>query len=154
MNFLRYSTNVVGQSGRLLNRNLLSALCVKPDVVQARNESSYIGKVPLFSNDSVNNKVSLLTESAFTQLMESSLISLHEFACLEWSSTIFLAAVAFRLAVCLPIKIYQEKLTAKMINLQPIIEEKTKQNLKSIKSDSIFMSPELKKRIMHQVSQP
>ena len=66
-------------------------------------------------------------------------------------STIFLAAIVFRLSICFPIKVYQEHLMAKLVNLRPEITEALEKSLKNLKKDSIFMSPEIKRKITRQV---
>ena len=68
------------------------------------------------------------------------MIDLHELGGLEWSTTIFLAALLFRLSVCFPIKIYQEKLMAKLLNIQPIVNDAIRKNNKSNKKNSFMNS--------------
>lgn len=102
------------------------------------------------TNDS--QKFSFITDSPITQTCEDLLTSMHDFFSLEWSSTIFLTAVLFRLSICFPIKIYQEHLMAKLVNLQPKINETLENNFKNFKRDSVFLSPEIKRKIARQVN--
>lgn len=69
-----------------------------------------------------------IADSPLTRLAERFLIDLHDVACLEWSGTIFIAALLFRTAVCFPIKIYQERLMARLLNVQPKINELIKKS--------------------------
>ncbi|CAF0803633.1 unnamed protein product [Brachionus calyciflorus] len=128
------------------------------NILQKRYEStSKIKSVELIApqsdliiNTSDNQKFSLITDSPITHGFEDLLINLHDVLSLEWSSTIFLAAIVFRLSICFPIKVYQEHLMAKLVNLRPEITEALEKSLKNLKKDSIFMSPEIKRKITRQ----
>lgn len=74
------------------------------------------------------NSFGFIADSPLTRLAESFLIDLHDVACLEWSGTIFVAALLFRASVCFPIKVYQERLMARLLNVQPKINELIKKN--------------------------
>lgn len=101
--------------------------------------------------DTDPQKFSFITDSPITHGCEEILISLHDFLSLDWSSSIFLAAFLFRVSVCLPIKVYQEHLMAKLVNLQPKINEALEKNFKNLKKDSVFLTPEIKRKMTRQV---
>jgi hypothetical protein len=74
------------------------------------------------------NSFGFIADSPLCRLAENFLIDLHEVSALEWSGTIFVAALLFRVSVCFPIKVYQERLMAKLLNIQPTINELIKKN--------------------------
>lgn len=80
-----------------------------------------------------------------TRISENFLIEMHDLGGLEWSTTIFLAAFLFRLSICLPIKVYQEKLMAKLLNIQPIVNDAIRKNNKANNKSSLMMNSKMKK---------
>lgn len=97
------------------------------------------------------NRVGFITDSPITHTFEDLLMNLHDSLSLEWSSTIFLAAFLFRLSIGFPIRIYQEHLMAKLAELQPKIKEATEKSIEKIRKSSVFLTPELKRKIFRQV---
>lgn len=100
-----------------------------------------------------SQKFSFITDSPIAHTCEELITSLHDILSLEWSSTIFLTAFLFRLSICFPIKVYQEHLMAKLANLQPKLNEILEKNFKNLKRDSVFISPEMKRKLTRQVNQ-
>lgn len=103
-------------------------------------------------NTNYSQKFSFISDSPITHTFEDLLTSMHDCLSLEWSSTIFLTAFLFRISICFPVKVYQEHLMAKIVNLQPRITEFLENNFKNLKRDSVFLSPEIKRKIARQVN--
>lgn len=132
--------------------------------IQKRNQHSDLGpdkQLQVFNeiltNDAggfVNgtvNKLSFLADAPFTHAIENALISLHSLDVLTWPATIFVAAFCFRLFVCFPIKVYQERLMARLINVQARVREQFEEKTKSINKGAVFMNNDLKKKLNKQV---
>jgi inner membrane protein COX18 len=120
----------------ILKRNVKNyALFVKntSPIYQLSNSIRYnstsspnIEKANLITDSSSNyfsNKIGIFSDSPITNGFTDLIVSLHDLGSFEWSSTIMITALIFRLSVCFPIKIYQEKIVARMINIQPKIKE-------------------------------
>jgi hypothetical protein len=84
------------------------------------------------------NQLGFIADSPITRFAESFIINLHDMTGMEWSSTIFLAAVLFRLSVCMPIRVYQERLMAKLLNIQPFVNDVVKKRFPIKAGDSVF----------------
>jgi hypothetical protein len=129
--------------------------------MQKRNESSDTNVKPLelLTNEnstswmsSITNKLGALSDAPYTHFLENQLVNLHDLELFEWSATIFIAALSFRLLVCLPVKIYQEHLVVKLTNAQPEVREKFEKMMIPIRKSTHFVSPELKKKLNRQVN--
>ena len=139
------------KSNKLLGSNLL-----KPIVkTQSRSESSNLPDLPdtksgpnVINTESSSNPFGFINDSPFARFFENSLIDLHDFGSIEWSTTIVCAAVVFRIFICFPIKIYQDKLSAKLINIQPKIDEVLK---KDLPSNFSALNREAQKHFMRKV---
>lgn len=144
----------------ILKRNLKNyAIFVKtqPSIYQLSNTFRYnstsspnIEKADLITDSStsyISNKLGIFSESPITDVCTDLIVGLHDFGAFEWSSTIMVTALVFRLSVCFPIKVYQEKLVARMINLQPKIQEIMDNRFKNINFKSRFLSDEIKRKI-------
>jgi hypothetical protein len=103
------------------------------------------------STGTIEKSFGLMSESPFTQSIENILINLHDLGSIEWSGAIFLAALTFRLAICFPIKIFQERISAKITNIQPKINETIEKRFQSRKTNSIFLTEEHKKQLSKEV---
>jgi membrane protein insertase Oxa1/YidC/SpoIIIJ len=99
------------------------------------------------SSDYISNKISIFSDSPITDVCTDLIISLHDQGVFEWSSTIMISALLFRLSVCFPIKVYQEKLVARMINIQPKIQETIENRFKDINLKSRFINDEIKRKM-------
>lgn len=124
--------------GLLNKRNQLCSGKNLNFICQIRRESNdskteFVYQMP----DAVDKAANLFSDSPITQLVEEFLINFHDMCSLEWSSTIFLSALFLRVALCFPFRIYQERLQAKGINLQPVIKNMIENNLKNKESSLI-----------------
>jgi len=128
-----------------------------PSLSQTRTQStlSKIENVQIapYEGEAMNKAVSFFADSPITHVVEDVLISVHDMGSFEWSTLIVLSAFAFRLAVCIPIKVYQERLIARLIKIQPAIEEAVESKLKHICKDSVFLSPQMKLKMRKQVKE-
>lgn len=97
------------------------------------------------------NKLSLLSDAPFTHAIENMLLSLNDLDLFGWASSIFVAALIFRMLVSCPIKVYQEHIVSRLVEVQPKIMARFEEKTKSINKNSIFMTPELKKILKKQV---
>jgi membrane protein insertase Oxa1/YidC/SpoIIIJ len=75
---------------------------------------------------------SLFSESPVIQNLEEILIKFHDLIDLNWSLSIIITTVLFRLAVCLPLRVYQEKLRVKQIILQPVIKKVVENKIREV----------------------
>lgn len=130
------------------NYNRLIRTSNKICLVQKRDDSTnpnegFIGGLA--------NKANLLGEAPFTQFIEDVLVNVHDAFSLGWPSVIFGAAVCFRLFVCFPIKIYQENMIAKLVNVQPKIKQTFEAKTSWLNKKSIFITPEFSKRMSKEV---
>jgi hypothetical protein len=99
----------------------------------------------------MDGSLDTMAELPITQLAESLLINLHDMGALEWSTTIFLAAFAFRLTVCFPIKIYQEHQVAKTILAMPAVQEAVTKNLARKQLNPYLLSSEQRQKLANEV---
>lgn len=116
-----------------------------------RHESTGTGGTRVVPYISEEQKFSFISDSPITETIENTLINLHELFAIDWAPTIILSAVAFRLLFCFPIKIYQEHMSARVANLQPIIKEKIDLKIKSLPVPKNFLTPEMKKKLNREV---
>ena len=93
----------------------------------------------------------------WTHLAENLLINFHDMSSLEWSSTIFFSALFLRIAVCFPMRVYQERLQAKGLNLQPLVKEAVEKSLKNTENNhltkkdfQIRFTQEMQKKIVKE----
>ena len=148
-----YSIKKHLSSIHLYNNRLLNVANINS--IQKRNESSKVLE-GLSNSDggiiaSTVNKLGLLADAPFTHMAENMLIYLNGLDIFGWSATIFMAALIFRLFVCFPIKVYQERTIAKLLNVQPDIIKAFDEKTKSINKNAVFMTPELIKKLKKQV---
>ena len=117
----------------------LTKLRLNNHLIQIRHESSstknIIEPVNISAPDEAGESIRLISDSPITQGLEELLINFHDTFNLEWSSTVILTAFVFRACVAFPFRIYQERLQAKLINLQPVIKELTDKKLKHLTGD-------------------
>lgn len=104
------------------------------------------------SDSFIDSSLTTLTETPFTRLSEHFLTSLHDLGPLEWSTTIFLAALAFRLTVCVPIKIYQEHQIARRVNTMPEVQATVEKVFKAKKIHPQLLSMEQRRKLELEVS--
>lgn len=126
-----------------------------PSLSQTRTQSTLnkIENVQIapYEGETMGKAVSFFADSPITHVLEDVLISCHDLCSFEWSTMIVLSALAFRLAVCIPIKIYQEILIARLTNIQPSVNEAIESKLKHMRRDSVFLSPQMKIKMAKQV---
>ena len=103
------------------------------------------------SDSFIDSSLTTLTETPFTRLSEHFLTSLHDLGPLEWSTTIFLAALAFRLTVCVPIKIYQEHQIARRVNTMPEVQATVEKVFKAKKIHPQLLSMEQRRKLELEV---
>lgn len=103
-----------------------------------------------FVNNTVE-KLSILSEAPFTHAIENVLLGIHGVDMLSWPATIFVAAFLFRLSICFPIKVYQERMIAKLINVQARVRDQFEEKTSSINKKAVFMNPDLRKKLNQQV---
>lgn len=180
MNFLRIS-NQIGMVSRhnaisrllTLTNNNSSKLILKPAVLnnfnqfQKRNlsdngppEKAVDMAAQILSTDAAgvvsnsSTKLGLLSDAPFTHLAENLLLNLHSLDFLTWPATIFATAFLFRLFICLPIKIYQERLLVRQFFAMGLIDEKVKKlGISNMNKHAIpFMPPELQRKYKNEVS--
>ena len=65
-----------------------------------------------------------ISDSPICHAFADLITGFHDLCGLEWWSTIVIAGILFRVSVCVPIKVYQEHVQAKVMMCQPIINEK------------------------------
>ena len=150
---LRISVGVLNR--HLTNKSLLNLNCIKlPATIQLRNESSNVpvSSESWFSSYFNSNSFGFITDAPVTRLFENLLIDLHDVGDLEWATTIFIAAFVFRLGVCFPMRIYQEKIMAKLCNSRDLIENILKKQNKSLSTDSIFAKAKANELMKKKVS--
>ncbi len=90
------------------------------------------------------------SDSPLVNFMSEILIALHDRADLNWLSTTCLTALAFRLLICLPVRVYQLKLKEKRIAVQPMIDEQMSKRIK-FKFKTQFASPEVQRELALEV---
>ncbi len=90
----------------------------------------------------------IIADSPITRLAEGFLINLHDMSGMEWTSTIFLAALLFRLSICFPIRVYQERLMAKLLNVQSYVDDVIKKRFPVKAGDSIFAQAKAKENAL------
>ena len=105
----------------------------------------------IVSNIDNNSNISWLSDAPIVRAFDEALINIHDWGSFEWSTTIVLAALAFRVCVCFPIGIFREKIVAKSINVQPEILKAIAEKHKNKNLKSMFISKELKKQILKEV---
>lgn len=65
---------------------------------------SYTQVNNILTDSNVSNKISFIADSPPTRFFEDVLCSIHDVFMIDWSTSIFVAALSFRLLVCFPIK--------------------------------------------------
>ena len=96
-------------------------------------KTEYINQMP----DTVEKVANIFSDMPWTHLAENLLINFHDMSSLEWSSTIFFSALFLRIAVCFPMRVYQERLQAKGLNLQPLVKEAVEKSLKNTENNQL-----------------
>ncbi len=109
----------------LINKStLLNSKCASLNLTQHRfetNQASPIVKVDLI--DSISSiPTSMFSDSPIAKTLEELLVQMHDLGSFEWTTTIFISALLFRITLCFPIRIYQEHLISKIANSQPLIK--------------------------------
>ena len=69
--------------------------------IQKRNEST---EIISSSSSTVSNQMGFIADSPLTRVFEDVLCQVHDVLNVNWFTSIFLAAFAFRLFVCFPVK--------------------------------------------------
>ena len=90
-------------------------------------------------------------ELPLVELFQDALIGMHDVAAMSWPGTVFLAALTFRLLICLPMQLYQFKLNEKVYALQPFIAEQTEKRMQQMSLPSRFASPTVQKEFAREV---
>jgi hypothetical protein len=96
-------------------------------------KTEYINQMP----ETVDKVANIFSDMPWTHLAENILINFHDLTSFEWSSAIFFSALFLRIAVCFPMRIYQERLQAKGLNLQPLVKEAVEKSLKNTESNQL-----------------
>jgi hypothetical protein len=142
------------QRSFLIPKDVNLATCL-PSLSHTRTQStsSKIEHVQIapFEGETTSKAVSFFADSPITHVLEDALISCHDLCSFEWSTMIILAAFTFRVTLCVPIKIYQERLIARLINIQPSVNEAVESKLRHMQKGSAFLSPQMKMKIARQV---
>jgi hypothetical protein len=153
-NLLTKSGSLINKKYKLLDLNFNRTIHITPLRFESNfpkvSDSNFISDAISSNPEQVKYQIGFIADSPITRFFENALIDLHDLASLEWPTTIFIAALMFRLAVCFPIKIYQERIMAKLLNLQPRLAEIFQKN-NTINTNSAFFSDQRRKKIISQV---
>ena len=140
------NSNLLSNAG-FGKRLALNNIQIRYDSSEAASKFPDYKMVDATSVGGQNPTGNFMSDSPIVQSFEEMLISLHDSGAFDWSTTVMLATIAFRLAVCFPFRVYQERINAKAVNLQPYIKQMiekrnisatTKEDLKYKDSEVIF----------------